>query len=44
MKKHLVITSIVFLTVAALLGGINQAIGEEECGFKCLFDGKTLNG
>ncbi len=44
MKKYLAIATIAFVTSAALLGGFGQAVGEEECGFKCLFDGKTLNG
>lgn len=45
MKRYAAVSAIVlFFKVATLLLGTHHAVGEEEAGFQCLFDGKTLNG
>jgi len=44
MKKCFAVTLIAFLGLAALFGGARHAVGQQEEGFQCLFDGKTLNG
>ncbi len=44
MKRYTAVSAVVFFAVATLLVGTHHAAGEEEAGFQCLFDGKTLNG
>lgn len=44
MKRYVAFSAVVFLAVTTLFIGTHNAIAEDDAGFKCLFDGKTLNG
>ena len=44
MKRYLTVSTVVFFAVATVFIGTHHAVGAEEAGFQCLFDGKTLNG